>query len=52
MHELDLLWHRTRLGREEYMQRLLATLTLGEWAHGWNVRIDRIPSGLVLSDAN
>ncbi len=37
-HEPDLLWHGTRLGREEYMQRLLATLILGEEARGWNVR--------------
>jgi hypothetical protein len=34
----DLLWHHTKLGREEYMQRLLATLILGEEARGWNVR--------------
>jgi hypothetical protein len=38
----DLLWHHTKLGREEYMQRLLATLILGEEARGWNVR--RSPS--------
>jgi hypothetical protein len=38
----DLLWHRSRLGREEYVQRLLATLILGEEARGWNVR--RSPS--------
>jgi hypothetical protein len=38
----DLLWHRTRPGREEYVQRLLATLILGEEARGWNVR--RSPS--------
>lgn len=25
----DLLWQRTRLGREEYVQRLLAALVLG-----------------------
>jgi hypothetical protein len=38
----DLLWHHSRLGREEYVQRLLATLILGEEARGWNVR--RSPS--------
>jgi hypothetical protein len=38
----DQLWHHTKLGREEYMQRLLATLILGEEARGWNVR--RSPS--------
>jgi hypothetical protein len=33
----DLLWHSTDLGREEYVQRLLATLVLGAPATGWNV---------------
>jgi hypothetical protein len=33
----DLLWHSTGLGREEYVQRLLATLVLGAPATGWNV---------------
>jgi hypothetical protein len=32
----DRLWHTTKLGREEYMQRLLASLILGEAASGWN----------------
>jgi hypothetical protein len=31
------LWATTRLGREEYVQKLLATLVLGEEARGWNV---------------
>jgi hypothetical protein len=42
LEDPDQLWHRTRLGREEYVQRLLATLILGEEARGWNVR--RSPS--------
>jgi hypothetical protein len=37
LHDPDLLWHSTRFGREEYVQRLLATLVLGEPARGWNV---------------
>jgi hypothetical protein len=32
----DRLWHTKKLGREEYMQRLLASLILGEAASGWN----------------
>jgi hypothetical protein len=42
LEDPDLLWHHTKLGREEYMQRLLATLILGEETRGWNVR--RSPS--------
>jgi hypothetical protein len=36
LRDPDLLWHTTKLGREEYMQRLLASLILGEAASGWN----------------
>lgn len=34
----DLLWQQTRLGREEYVQRLLAALVLGAPTTTWNAR--------------
>lgn len=34
----DLLWQQTRLGREEYVQRLLAALILGAPTTTWNKR--------------
>jgi hypothetical protein len=36
-HRPETLWATTRLGREEFVQKLLATLILGEAVRGWNV---------------
>lgn len=41
----DLLWQQTRLGREEYVQRLLAALILGAPTTRWNKPEEPTPRG-------